>query len=36
MGVTLKCELDVAVAKQGLSGFWIGFDADEEGRKAMT
>src|ERR1700730_6884525 len=34
--VELKCQLDIAVTKQSLHGFWIGLDADEERCKAVT
>ncbi len=30
MSVELKRQLDVAVAKQSLHGFWIGSDKDEK------
>ena len=30
MGVELKRQLDVAVAKQSLHGLWIGSDPDEK------
>ena len=30
MGVELKCQLDIAVAKQSLYGFWISSRADEK------
>jgi hypothetical protein len=36
MSVELKCELDVAVAKQSLHGFWISSGADEKRREAVT
>jgi hypothetical protein len=33
--VELKCQLNVAVAKQGLHGFWIGSGADQKRRETM-
>jgi hypothetical protein len=36
MSVELKRQLDIAVAKQSLHSFWIGSDADEKRRKAVT
>jgi len=36
MSVELKCQLDIAVAKQGLYGFWIGSDADEKRRETVA
>ena len=36
MSVELKRQLDVAVAKQSLYGFWIGSDADEKRRETVA
>jgi hypothetical protein len=36
MSVELKCQLDIAVAKQGLYGFWIASDADEKRRETVA
>ena len=36
MSVELKCQLDVAVAKQSLHGLWIGSDTDEKRRETVA
>jgi hypothetical protein len=36
MSVELKRQLDVAVAKQSLHGFWIGSDTDEKRRETVA
>jgi hypothetical protein len=36
VSVELKRQLDVAVAKQSLYGFWIGSDADEKRRETVA
>ena len=36
MSVELKRQLDVAMAKQSLHGFWIGSDPDEKRREAVA
>ena len=36
VGITLKRQLDIAMTKQGLHSFWIGFDADEERCKTVA
>src|SRR5262245_65185130 len=36
VSVELQCQLDVAVAKQSLHGFWIGSNADEKRRETVA
>ena len=36
MGIELQRQLDIAVTKQSLHGFWIGSDTDEKRREAVA